>query len=151
MFDINKVDRKVEMFVFDIFIAIQKIKDTSSKFDNVQDLLHSYTSWDSVIREFEIIGEASKYLLKDNLLVKDYQVAVDFRNQITHEYFGIDLDVVWTIIYTDLDQFEHIILELICTINSDLKRELIESFIEDNKYLNFVVKELESLKDANEK
>ena len=63
MFDVSKVDRNVEMFVFDIFIAIQKIKDVSSKFDNVQDLLHSYTSWDSVIREFEIIGEASKYLL----------------------------------------------------------------------------------------
>ena len=96
MFDIDKIDRNIELFIFDIFIAIQKIKKVSSKFDNVNDLLHSFTDWDSVIREFEIIGEASKYLLRDKLLTKDYQIVVDFRNQITHEYFGIDQDIVWT-------------------------------------------------------
>ena len=103
MFDITNVDRKVEMFIFDIYVAILKIKDTANKFSNVQDLLYDYTKWDSVIREFEIIGEASKYLLKSNLIHKDYQKIVNFRNQITHEYFGIDRDVVWLIINTKLD------------------------------------------------
>lgn len=35
MFDINKVDIDIELFIFDIFIAIQKIKEVSNKFDNV--------------------------------------------------------------------------------------------------------------------
>ena len=86
--------------------------------------------------------------MRDSLLAKDYQVAVDFRNQITHEYFGIDLDVVWTIIHTDLDQFEHIILELIQEMEANLKNELIEAFIEDNNYLDFVVKKLEVLRGS---
>ena len=148
MFDINKVDRDIELFIFDIFIAIQKIKKVSSKFDNVNDLLHSFTDWDSVIREFEIIGEASKYLLRDKLLTKDYQIVVDFRNQITHEYFGIDQDIVWATIYNDLDIFQAIILELIDNIEPNLKQELIESFIEDNYYLDFVIKSLKELKHA---
>ena len=66
MFNINNVDRKIELFVFDIYVAILKIDKVSSK--------------------FEIIGEATKYLLKDKLLSKEYQLIVDFRNQITHEY-----------------------------------------------------------------
>ena len=31
MYDINKADREVELFIFDIFIAIKKIKEVSSK------------------------------------------------------------------------------------------------------------------------
>ncbi len=146
MFDINTIDRNIELFVFDIFVAIHKIKKVSSGFDNVQDLLHDFTSWDSVIREFEIIGEASKYLLRDSLLSKHYQEVVDFRNQITHEYFGIDQNIVWTIIYTDLPSFEQAIMELISSMESKLKQELIVSFVEDNNYLDFIVKELKSLK-----
>ena len=146
MFDINKVDRDIELFIFDIFIAIQKIKKVSSDFDNVQDLLHNFTSWDSVIREFEIIGEASKYLLKEKLLAKDYQVVVDFRNHITHEYFGIDPNIVWATINIDLVPYESTILIIINNIKSNLKQELIESFKEDNHYLDFVIEALEELK-----
>ena len=50
--------------MFDIKIAILKIKEVSSGFTNVDELLHNFTHWDSVIREFEIIGEASKYQVK---------------------------------------------------------------------------------------
>ena len=143
--------RQIEFFVFDIFIAITKIEQTSSKFTNPQDLLHSYTDWDSVIREFEIIGEASNYLLKANVLQKEHRAVVGFRNVIIHEYFGIDCDEVWGIIHNNLQKFSHIILKIIEEIEKDLKRELIDAFIEDNKYLDFVVKQLECLKDADEK
>lgn len=146
MFDINQVDRNIELFIFDIYVAIQKIKKVSSQFDNVQDLLHDFISWDSVIREFEIIGEACKYLLRDELIEKNYRRIVDFRNQISHEYFGIDQDIVWGIIHQKLEPFENDIVELISKIETELKNELIESFIEDNSYLDFVVDELKKLK-----
>ena len=149
MYDINNVDREVELFVFDIYIAIQKIKKVSSSFDNVQNLLHDFTSWDSVVREFEIIGEASKYLLKAKTLSKEYQVVVDFRNHITHEYFGIDPNIIWATIQTDLKVFEATILNLISDIEPKLKKELIDSFIEDNNYLDFIVKSLNRLKNID--
>jgi len=147
MFDINKVDRDIELFIFDIYIALLKIKQVANEFGNVQTLLHDFRSWDSVIREFEIIGEATKYLLRDKLITKEHQRIVDFRNQIMHEYFGLDQDVVWTIIGTDLDSFEGIILKLIKNIEPSLKYELLETFIEDNKYLDFIVKALERLEN----
>jgi uncharacterized protein with HEPN domain len=147
MYDIEKSDRNIELFILDIYIAILKIKHTSSCFSSVQDLLFDYRSWDSVIREFEIIGEASKYLLKGAFLAKEYQEVVDFRNQITHEYFGIDQNVVWAIIHKDLDTFEETIIDLINSIECKLRKELIEAFKEDNRYLDFVIESLEKLND----
>ncbi len=146
MFDTDKVDRNVEMFIFDIFVAITKIKQVANEFDNVQMLLHDFRSWDSIIREFEIVGEASKHLLKSNLLDNKYQAVVDFRNYITHEYFGINQDRVWNIIYSELHDFENIILNIIKKIEPALKQELIDSFIEDNNYLDFIVEALSNLR-----
>ncbi len=137
--------REVEFFVFDIFVAIVKIENTVSKFSHAQDLLYSYTDWDSVIREFEIIGEASKYLLKENLITKTYQPVVDFRNVIIHEYFGIDRDEVWDVVHGELPHFKGVIVEIIKNIPNSLKKELVDAFIEDNKYLEFVVKRLKAL------
>ena len=146
MFDVNKSSRNIELFIFDIYIAILKIKKVASKFNNGEDLLHSFIDWDSVIREFEIIGEASKHLFEHNLLDKQYRRIVDFRNHITHQYFGIDQNIVWEIINQKLEDIENIVLDLIQNIEPKLKQELIESFIEDNKYLDFVVEKLEELK-----
>ena len=137
--------RATEMFLFDIYIAILKIKNSAKNFNNVQDLLYSYVHWDSVIREFEIIGEASKHLIDSKILDKSYREVVDFRNQITHEYFGIDPDIVWLIIHNDLNSLEDTIVKLINNIEPNLKQELISSFIKDNSYLDFVVKKLKSL------
>ncbi len=140
-------NRQIEFFVFDIFVAILKIEHTASKFENPQDLLHSYTDWDSVIREFEIIGEASRYLLNEKILKNEHRIVVDFRNVIIHEYFGIDNVEVWGIIHNNLKSFRRVTLDIIDNIEKNLKVELIDAFIEDNHYLDFVVKELILLKD----
>jgi uncharacterized protein with HEPN domain len=55
---------------------------------------------DAVIRNLEIIGEAS-HLLPDHL--KEACSNVDwfrirgFRNRIVHDYFGVDIEIVWKI------------------------------------------------------
>jgi len=138
--------RQSELFLFDIFVAIVKIEKTASKFKDSQNLLHSYTDWDSVIREFEIIGEASKHLLKADVLEKEHRSVVDFRNIIVHEYFGIDSEEVWDIIHNDLKTFKDMIIQLIDLLEINLKTELIDTYIEDNQYLDFVVSALRALK-----
>ena len=57
-----------------------------------------------------------------------------------------DQNIVWEIINQKLEDIENIVLDLIQNIEPKLKQELIESFIEDNKYLDFVVEKLEELK-----
>jgi len=138
--------RPIEMFALDILVAILKIEDTSNRYTNVEDLLYSYNDWDSVIREFEIIGEASKHLIKNRVIDKKYQIIVDFRNKISHEYFGIEPTEIWNIIDNNLPEFKDLVEEIVKSADVDLKDELISGCIEDNRYLSFVVKYLEEIK-----
>ncbi len=66
--------RVYELFLFDVYIAILKIEKVSSSFDEAESLKHDFMAWDSIIKEFEIIGEASNILIKNNFLSKDSQV-----------------------------------------------------------------------------
>jgi uncharacterized protein with HEPN domain len=62
-------------------------------------------TYSAVIRGFEIIGEAVGKLpeeLKRRRPDIEWQDIRDFRNLLTHEYFGIDLEIVWRIIQDDL-------------------------------------------------
>lgn len=60
---------------------------------------------DAVIRNFEIIGEAT-HLIPDD--IKEDNPGVDwhhirgFRNRIVHDYFGVDLNILWNIIQGQL-------------------------------------------------
>lgn len=59
----------------------------------------------AVIREFEIIGEAVSKLpesIKSQAPDTSWQDIKDFRNLLAHEYFGVDLQIVWTAIIEDL-------------------------------------------------
>lgn len=61
--------------------------------------------YSAVIREFEIIGEAVGRLpaeLKDGYPEIPWQDIKDFRNLLAHEYFGVDLEIVWNTIHNDL-------------------------------------------------
>ncbi len=62
-------------------------------------------TYSAVIREFEIVGEAVGKLTDE--LQREYpdvewQDIKDFRNLLIHEYFGVDLEIVWKIIQDDL-------------------------------------------------
>ena len=62
-------------------------------------------TYSAVIREFEIIGEAVGKIpdeLKQLRPDVEWQDIKDFRNLLIHEYFGIDLEIVWKIIQDDL-------------------------------------------------
>jgi uncharacterized protein with HEPN domain len=43
----------------------------AERFRNAESLKYDFVSWDSVLREFEIIGEAANVLIKKEYLSKD--------------------------------------------------------------------------------
>jgi uncharacterized protein with HEPN domain len=131
----------------EIPFAIVKIEKTVSHFNNADDLKYDYLAWDSVIREFQIIGEAAKRLIDNSVLAEETRQVVDFRNLIIHHYFGIDEDAVWGIVHKDLPDFKKMIVLKIEIIEISLKEELINALIEENRYLDFVVEALEKLDD----
>lgn len=92
-------NRDLSFYIVDILLAIDKIRRYTDKFTNPQDLLYDELSWDATIRELEVIGEATKYLLDTNLIGDKNRRIVNFRNQISHGYFGIDEKIVVTFCY----------------------------------------------------
>ena len=140
-----KKSRDIELFLFDIYVAILKIEDIRQEFKDADELLYDFRAWDSIIREFTIIGEASKHLINKKLLKDEYKIVVDFRNFIVHEYFGIDAQEIWDTVCNDLDDFKDSILKLIKDIKSDKKTALIKAYIKDNDKYNFIVKGLKKI------
>ena len=55
---------------------------------------------DAVIRNFEIIGEATNLLpdeLKEKYTEIDWYRIRGFRNRVVHDYFGVDINILWNI------------------------------------------------------
>jgi uncharacterized protein with HEPN domain len=109
--------RSLELFIVDIFIAIQKIQHYTHSFDSADTLLHSEIHWDATIRQLEIIGEALNNLLKDTtfqtLSPSYFRKIVNFRNVINHGYFGIVHEEVWDIVTDKLLLLEKDLLHTI--------------------------------------
>jgi uncharacterized protein with HEPN domain len=75
---------------------------------SAQDFLSNRLLQDGVVRNFEILGEASRNLLGSLPDASSKFPGIPFaaiygmRNQLSHGYFAIDLDVVWKVIERDI-------------------------------------------------
>ena len=93
-----------------------------------EDFCDDRKTYSAVIREFEIIGEAVGKLpgsFRERSPDVEWQDIKDFRNLLSHEYFGVDLEIVWKIIEDD-ETFEK------CSISFKIKAH------EDFNYRNIV-------------
>lgn len=71
---------------------------------------------DSVIRQLEIIGEATKQL-SDNIRAKHPEIPwrkmAGLRDVLIHNYMGVDLSTVWELTQKDLPKVKKLISKLI--------------------------------------
>ena len=96
--------REWRLFIEDILEAIELIESYVEEME-LADFNKDRKTIDAVIRNLEIIGEASKYI-PDYIQKKypeiDWIGIVGLRNRITHEYFGISLEIIWNIVKQEL-------------------------------------------------
>lgn len=92
------------LYLEDIIQAIRRIekyiKDVSFNQFIQEDMRH-----DAVIRQLEIVGEATNKLSKEFHTLHPHfpiQQAIAMRNFLIHGYDDVDLEVVWKTIHTDL-------------------------------------------------
>lgn len=88
----------------------------------LEDFVNDRKTYSAVIREFEIIGEATKHI-SDDLLLKYNDIIwrdlKDFRNLLIHEYFGVDYEIVWNTIHQDLAQLIDVTENMLNDIKSN--------------------------------
>ena len=107
--------RSPELLVADMLEAIAKIERYVSALTDRQFLEDERTS-DAVVRNLEIIGEAASrlpYAYRSTASQVPWHQVIGLRNRIVHEYFGIDLPLVWVIIHTDLPRLGEMLRGLV--------------------------------------
>lgn len=97
--------RDITLLLDDMLYASIKIKQYTEGYD-FDAFINDEKTIDAVIRNFEIIGEATNRI---NLEFRQSHPEIEwnrirgFRNRIVHDYFGIDNEIVWLIIESYLD------------------------------------------------
>ncbi len=97
--------------------AIERIERYTEDLDEVGFLQDEKTQ-DAVIRNFEVIGEASNNIKCHHpLFVEQHpelplNFAYEMRNALAHGYFKIDFEIVWKTIHNDLPELHQKIVAL---------------------------------------
>lgn len=102
-------------YLQDIADAIEKIEKFTIGMDYDQFMADDKTIF-AVVRAFEIIGEATKRVpthIKSSYPNLPWKAMAGFRDKLTHEYFGVDLKVVWQTLKEDIPLLKPMISELL--------------------------------------
>ncbi len=102
----KKEERNYTMYLQDLLLAMSRIAEylEGYTFDQFK---KDYKTVDAVIRNFEIIGEASKNLpshIKENNPDVPWAEMYLLRNKVSHEYFGIDFEIIWDVCINHLPE-----------------------------------------------
>jgi uncharacterized protein with HEPN domain len=107
--------RPINLLLNDIRQAIDRIEQyiKNLSFDAFSD---DQKSVDAVVRNLEIIGEVANRLpdeFKEKYSEIEWYKVVGLRHRIVHEYFGIDLEIIWQILQKDLPELRQKITRII--------------------------------------
>jgi len=116
--------RPVPLLIEDIWEAVEKVEHYLKNMTADAFSKDSKTV-DAVVRNLEIIGEAANRLpddFKQKHCNIEWPKIIGLRHRIVHEYFGVDLDIVWQITQKDLPVFKHTLSAIRDVINKSLKK-----------------------------
>ena len=96
--------RPVQLLLEDIVESIEKIENYAVDLDK-DGFFKDEKTIDAVVRNLEIIGEAANRLPVDFTSQHqgtEWRRIIGLRHRIVHDYFGIDLEIIWEIIKNEL-------------------------------------------------
>jgi uncharacterized protein with HEPN domain len=107
--------RDYKLYLKDIILSIDHIQDFVENID-YDDFLGDVKTQSAVVRQLEVIGEASKNIPIDIKVIDTnipWKKIAGTRDIIVHEYFGIDYVLVWNIIHNELKTLKIQIIEIL--------------------------------------
>jgi uncharacterized protein with HEPN domain len=103
----NRDPQRLRDYLGHILEAIERIQRYVADMEKA-DYLASQIVQDAVIRNFEVIGEASRNIQRAHPAFAaahpelPLALANDMRNALAHGYFKVDLNIVWETIHREL-------------------------------------------------
>src|SRR3990172_2939115 len=102
------MSRDYKVYADDILQAVAKIRRYTAGL-SFQAFAADEKTVDAVVRNLEVIGEAAGKL-PENVRAQcagiDWKRITGLRNILIHEYFGVDLPIIWDIIQNKLAELE---------------------------------------------
>ena len=98
--------RDPDLLLEDIRSAIVRIESYTRGLKREQFLTDEKTI-DAVARNLEIIGEAVRWLPDEFKAQHEgiqWEQIAGLRNRIVHDYFGLDLEIIWQVVQTSLPE-----------------------------------------------
>lgn len=96
--------RNYILYLEDILTSANKIQNYVGN-ASFEELIKDELKIDAIVRNFEIIGEASSNVPQEisaKYPFVEWRKIADFRNVLAHEYFGINYKIMWDIIKNKL-------------------------------------------------
>jgi len=100
------MSREHRLFLEDMRKACEKVIRFTQKFTREQFVADEKT-FDAVMRDLEIIGEAAKHIppeVRAQHPDVDWRKIAGLRDVVIHEYFGIDIELIWDIITREIPE-----------------------------------------------
>ncbi len=113
--------RDSRLYLDDIFDAIEKIQNYVEGLTFEQFSEDSKTV-DAIVRNFEIIGEATKRIpleTKEKYPQIPWKMMAGTRDKLIHEYFGVNLQVMWKAAKEDLPPLKRSIKRLLQKLDKE--------------------------------
>lgn len=98
------MSRDWRLYWQDVIVCCRKIERYTAGLDRQQFEAHELT-YDAVVRNLEIVGEAVKNLPKEARKLApqiEWKRIAGLRDILAHGYFGIDNDILWNVVSNEV-------------------------------------------------
>lgn len=113
--------REDSALLLDMLLSCQKIQkftqDISEEKFKENDLVQSAT-----LREFQVLGEVARMISDDGKVKHEnipWRIISGLRNRVIHEYFNVDLDILWQTIQENIPELKNQLEEIIPAENEE--------------------------------
>jgi len=76
----------------------------------------------AVVRALEVVGEAARQVpaaVRRQYPAVPWNEAIGMRDKLIHDYFGIDLEVVWKTVHNDLPPLQEAVVDVLAALEPE--------------------------------
>lgn len=110
----DNVDREWRFYIEDMIIFCEKVQSFTQGITR-EEFVTEPMRYDATLRNIELIGEAATHVPSNIRQAAEnipWRMVIATRNQLIHGYAGIDDDILWSIIETDIPALLRALQEL---------------------------------------